>query len=151
MAILVRDVMSTELVTLIAKETVSLADQLMKTIEVRHLPVLGDNGELVGIVSDRDLLSAAASCLAGLDENDARVYRRQIAIGEIMSCDIRVVTPTTPLLEAANLMHGRKIGCLPVIDGDALVGIVTESDLVGVLITALRGPPTPADAPPQLG
>jgi len=148
---LVCDVMSTHLVTLVAKETVSLADQLMKAIEVRHLPVLGESDQLVGIVSDRDLLSAAASCLAGLDESDARTYRRQISVGEIMSCNLTVVAPTTPLLEAATLMHGRKIGCLPVVEGNALVGIVTESDLVGVLITALRGSSDPPDAPPQLG
>ncbi len=151
MTMLVRDVMSTHLVTLVAKETVSLADQLMKAIDVRHLPVLGESDQLVGIVSDRDLLSAAASCWAGLDENDAKAYRRQIAVGEIMNCELFVVAPTTPLLDAATVMHSRKIGCLPVVDGNALVGIVTESDLVGVLITALRGSSNPPDAPPQVG
>ncbi len=150
MTMLVRDVMSTHLVTLVAKETVSLADQLMKAIEVRHLPVLGEGDELVGIVSDRDLLAAAASCLSGLDENDAKTYRRQIAVGEIMSCDLRVVMPTTPLLEAAKLIHEHKIGCLPVVEDGALVGIVTEFDLVEVLINAMRGSSNPPEAPPQV-
>lgn len=143
--------MSSHLVTLVSKETVSLADHLMKAIEVRHLPVLDDGDQVVGIVSDRDLLSAAASCLSGLDENDARTFRRQIAVVEIMSRDLRVVTPTTSLLDAAILMHEHKIGCLPVVDGDALVGIVTESDLVRVLIGALQGSTDPLDAPPQAG
>ena len=141
--------MSTRLVTLVAGETVSLAEQLMQAIEVRHLPVLGEGDRLVGLVSDRDLLAAAASCLSGLDEDDARTYKRQIAIGEIMSCDMRVVEPTTPLLDAAITMRTNKIGCLPVVDGESLVGILTESDLLDVLVTALQGSGSVPGAPPQ--
>jgi len=129
--------MTTKLVTVAADENVSLAEQLMQAIEARHLPVLGDGGHLVGLVSDRDLLAAAASSIAKLDEQDARVFKRTIAIDEIMSRDVKVVRPTTSVLDAAKLMRNFKISCLPVVEGDTVVGLVTESDLVDVLIGAL--------------
>jgi acetoin utilization protein AcuB len=151
MPILVRDVMSTRLVTLSADETVSLAEQLMAAIHVRHLPVLGPGDRLVGLVSDRDLLAAAASSIAKLDVEDARAFTRTINIDEIMSREIHVVEPTTPLLDAARIMRAQKIGCLPVVDDDALVGLLTETDLVETLIRALQPNPPSSDAPPQDG
>lgn len=142
--------MTTKLVTVAADENVSLAEQLMQAIEARHLPVLGDGGHLVGLVSDRDLLAAAASSIAKLDEQDARVFKRTIAIDEIMSRDVKVVRPTTSVLDAAKLMRNFKISCLPVVEGDTVVGLVTESDLVDVLIGALdKGGHGDADRPTE--
>ena len=135
--ILVKDVMSTRLVTLAADEAVSLAEQLMQAIDVRHLPVIAEGDQLIGVVSDRDLMKAAASSIAKLDEDDARAFKRTIPVKEIMSRDIRVVTPHTALQDAAKLMVNFKIGCLPVVEDGILVGILTETDLVKVLIDAL--------------
>jgi len=149
MSIVVRDVMSTQLVTLAADETVSLAEQLMRAIEARHLPVLGEGDRLVGIVSDRDLLRAAASSLAGLHEEDARTFKRQIRVDQIMSRNIAVAKPETMLRDAAKLMRANKISCLPVVEGERLVGLVTETDLVDVLISALEGQDSPPPATPQ--
>ena len=138
--------MSTKLVTLAADENVSLAEQLMQAVEVRHLPVLGEGGHLVGVVSDRDLLAAAASSIAKLDEQDSRLFKRTIPIDEIMTRDVKVVHPETRLVEAAKLMRAAKISCLPVVEGNVVVGLVTEADLVDVLIKALEGPGGQGDA-----
>jgi len=141
--------MSTQLVTLVVDETVSLAEQIMRAMEARHLPVLGGGDRLVGIVSDRDLLRAAASSIAGLHEDDARAFKRQIPVDQIMSRDIAVVQPQTLLIDAAKLMRANKISCLPVVQDEILVGLVTESDLVDVLISALGGDDMPPSATPQ--
>jgi CBS domain-containing protein len=129
--------MSTQLVTLSEDETISLAEQLMQAIRVRHLPVLAAGDRLIGLVSDRDLMKAAASSLAKLSEEDDRAFKRSISVGEIMTRDLCVVTPDTTILDACKQMRGRKIGCLPVVDGDELVGVLTETDLIDVLIGAL--------------
>ena len=134
---LVRDFMSTQLVTLAEDETISLAEQLMQAIRIRHLPVLAPGDRLVGLVSDRDLMRAAASSIARLTEEDDRAFKRSISVGEIMTRDVYVVTPETTVLEASKQMRARKIGCLPVVEDDDLVGLVTETDLIDVLIAAL--------------
>lgn len=141
--------MSTRLVTLVADETVSLAEQLMKAIEVRHLPVLAEGDRLVGVVSDRDLLAAAASSIAHLAEDDSRAFKRTISVEEIMTRKVRVVEPGTRLVTAAKLMRSEKIGCLPVVEGGDLVGLVTESDLLDALIGALEVYDGAANTPPR--
>ena len=141
--------MSTQLVTLVAEETVSLAEQLLQAIDARHLPVLGAGDRLVGIVSDRDLLRAAASSIAGLNADDARTFKRQIRVSEIMSRSIAVAQPHTLLVDAAKLMRAHKIGCLPVVEDGLLVGLITESDLLDVLISALGGQESPPSVTPQ--
>jgi CBS domain-containing protein len=144
--------MSTQLVTLSEEETVSLAEQLMEAVRVRHLPVLAPGDRLVGLVSDRDLMKAAASSLAHLSDDDDRAFKRTIEIRDVMTRDVVVVTPETPILEAAKQMRSRKIGCVPVVEGDNLVGILTETDLIDVLIGALEpgGPRESRQAEPRL-
>lgn len=151
MPLLVKDVMSTQLVTLSIDETVSLAEQLMQAMSVRHLPVIGEGDHLVGIVSDRDLLAAAASSLEDVDTQQARASSRRVPVERIMTRDVRVAEPHTRLLDAAVAMREHKVSCLPVVEDRMLVGLLTETDLVGVLIDALQSPNPAPDAPPQLG
>ncbi|MEM9458624.1 MAG: CBS domain-containing protein [Myxococcota bacterium] len=143
--------MSTQLVTLSVDESVSLAEQLMRAMSVRHLPVLGEGDQLVGVVSDRDLLAAAASSLDDEDAQQARAKSRRVPVDEIMTRSVRVAEPTTPLLDAAVMMREHKISCLPVVEDGALVGLLTETDLVNVLINALQSPGSAPHATPQQG
>ena len=108
----------------------SLADglALMHERRIRHLPVV-DAGRLVGIVSDRDLRGAAPP-IGSLPEEQRLQFLRERRIAEIMKRDVVTVDPTTPIEEAARLMAARTIGALPVLEGDALVGILTASDLL---------------------
>jgi len=130
----VRDIMSTELVTLEEGEDLSLADTIMALARIRHLPVVRD-GQLVGLVTHRDLLRAQADRLrAGQGDREGAA----IDVAEIMTRDVRTVTPDTAVLDAARTIEAEKLGCLPVVEGDLLVGIVTEADFVSLVIEALE-------------
>lgn len=143
--------MSTQLVTLSVDETVSLAKQLMQAMSVRHLPVIREGDHLVGVLSDRDLLAAAASSLEETDEQEARAASRRVPVEQIMTRDVLVAEPKTRLVDAAVTMRKHKVSCLPVVEDGILVGLLTESDLVDVLIEALQTPGPAQSATPQRG
>jgi acetoin utilization protein AcuB len=125
MALTVRDVMVTDLVTVSPTDTAREAYRLMRDRRFRHLPVL-HGGRLVGILSDRDLRPVLLS--PGL---------ARARVAELMSEDLTIVSPDASVEDAASLLVVKKIGCLPVLDGDRLVGIVTETDLLAVLVELL--------------
>jgi CBS domain-containing protein len=130
----VRDVMSTILTTLMRNDTLVTAEDVMRLGRVRHMPVLDEDGELVGIVSQRDLFHNALLKALGYGSHAAHRAREMTLVKEAMSTELVTTTPTTSLCEAATVMLERKIGCLPVLDGDALVGIITESDFVRLAV-----------------
>jgi acetoin utilization protein AcuB len=125
MSLTVRDVMATNPVIVHPRETARRAYRLMRDHRFRHLPVVED-GRLVGILSDRDLRPVLLS---------PTLARAQV--GELMSENLTTVTPETLVEEAASLLVVKKIGCLPVVADGALVGIVTETDLLAVLVELL--------------
>jgi len=126
----VSEVMRREVVTITAKETLDLTQDLMNLGRVRHLPVLED-GRVVGILSQRDLLAAALTKVLDFDPGSRRSFLRSVEVGEVMTKDVVTVGPDTTLGEAARILVERKIGCLPVVaPGGALVGLVTEADLL---------------------
>lgn len=134
----VRDVMSTELVTLTEDERLDVAETMMHLAEIRHLPVVRGE-QLIGLVSHRDLLRAQAALISGAPEKHGDALRQPILAGDIMTTGIEVVTPSTEVLEAARLIQSRKLGCLPVVDsGRQLVGIITEADFVALVIARLE-------------
>ena len=138
--LLVRDIMSTDLVTLDENEDLDLADTVMSLARIRHLPVVADD-RLVGLITHRDLLSAQISIFAEVSEHESVEINQAITAKEIMRTNIRTVTPETTVLEAAQTMHQRKYGCLPVVDGDNLVGIITEADFLELVIRAVGKAP----------
>jgi acetoin utilization protein AcuB len=125
MSLTVRDIMARELVTIRPHETVRRAYRLMRDHRFRHLPVVED-GRLVGILSDRDLRPVLLSPALG-----------RARVRELMSEDLTTVAPEAPVEEAASLLVVKRIGCLPVVDAGRLVGIVTETDLLAVLVELL--------------
>ena len=126
----VSDVMQVEVVTLGPGERLDLADDIMRLGRVRHMPVV-ENGKLVGLVSQRDLLAASLSRFLDFERNQRRTFLHSIDVREAMSGDVVAVEPKTTLREAAELMLRHKVGCLPVVKPDrVLVGLVTESDLL---------------------
>jgi CBS domain-containing protein len=129
----VRDVMSRELATLNRNDELSLADDVMRLGRIRHLPVLDEDGRLVGVVSQRDLFRGALVKALGYGERTARRLMKSIPVKEIMTPDPVTTPPDTPLREAAEAMLSGKIGCLLVVDGEELVGIITEADFVSMV------------------
>ena len=127
--LLVKDSMTCEVVALPPQSTAGEALALCRERRIRHLPVLEDD-RLVGIVSDRDLRSATPA----LGEPARAEALGRILVHEVMTREVATAHPDDPIEEAANAMRERKIGCLPVIEDDALVGIVTSSDVMEALV-----------------
>jgi acetoin utilization protein AcuB len=120
-------------------ETASIDDglHLMRERKVRRLPVLDAAGKMVGIVSDKDLLHAAPSPATSLSVHELHYLLAKLTINKVMSSPVISVGPDTPLEEAARVMADNKIGGLPVLEGDQLVGIITETDVFKVLTEVL--------------
>ncbi len=129
---LVRDLMSRTLITLGRNDTLSIADNVMQADRIRHMPVLNDDGRLVGIVSQRDLFHSALVRALGFGSAAKQKMLDSIVVKEVMVTEVVTTTPDTLLREAARVMTERKIGCLPVVDDDKLVGILTEGDFVAI-------------------
>ncbi|WP_428264233.1 glutamate-cysteine ligase family protein [Haliangium sp.] len=117
--------MSTDLFTVHPEDLVDLAANVMDWEHIRHVPVEGEDGRLVGIITHRTLLRLMARGGVG-PGGDA------VAVRDIMKHAPTTVSPDTLTIDAIRLMRRQKIGCLPVVDGDKLVGIITESDLLDV-------------------
>jgi CBS domain-containing membrane protein len=127
----VSDFMSPEVATLERNDELTIADDVMKLGRIRHLPVLDDDGEtLVGIVSQRDLLRGALARCLGYGEHAQQKLLAQLHVKEVMTGDVQTIAPDAPIEEAARRMIDAKIGCLVVVDGARMVGILTESDFV---------------------
>jgi CBS domain-containing protein len=125
----VRDIMETKLVTISASERLSMVEDIMRLGRVRHMPVV-QGGKLVGVVSERDLLRASLSVLSEHRDAERRMFLHVVEISRVMSSPPFVIAPDATIREAALLMADRKIGCLPVVDGDRLIGMVTETDVL---------------------
>ena len=126
----VKDLMTTKVSTLGRNDTLDLADNVMALERIRHLPVL-DEQRVVGVVSQRDLFRSALAVALGYGERAQATLLKTIRVKEVMSEPAITIAPEATIKEAARLMIERKIGCLPVIDGGRLVGIVTETDILG--------------------
>jgi CBS domain-containing protein len=125
----VRDLMTIPIVTIKDSEAIAEAHAEMEIGVLRHLPVVDDQGQLVGVLSDRDILGVLAS-------------RRPQRVAEVMSRDVITIRPEANAHEAADLMLQHQISSVPVVDeSGALVGIVTLTDYVGVARRALLGLP----------
>jgi acetoin utilization protein AcuB len=133
---LVQDVMQTKLFTVTPETTLPEALRLTGQRGVRHLPVL-DGDRLVGILSDRDLKRAMASPATSLEVHELTYLLDRLCVAEIMTRAVITIGPTSPIEDAARLMVLEKIGALPVTDGDRLVGLVTETDVLRLFVRAL--------------
>ena len=127
--LLVQDSMTREVAVLPPQATAGEALALCRERRIRHVPVLED-GRLVGIVSDRDLRSATPA----LGDPARAEALGRIVVSEVMASDVTTAQPEDPIEEAANAMREKKIGCLPVVKGDALVGIISSSDVMEALV-----------------
>ncbi|HEY3348852.1 MAG TPA: CBS domain-containing protein [Thermoanaerobaculia bacterium] len=118
----VRDIMSTKVQTIDMNEKAESAWNLMKWKRIHHVVVTDGPGQVVGVVSARDL--------GGQDREEARKVR---PVAAMMTAYAVKAVPGMPVRQAANVMRGWNIGCLPVVDDGKLVGIVTVSDLLRIV------------------
>lgn len=134
---LVRERMTHNPITI--REDTSLYDALkvMRDNKVRRLPVLNKEGKLVGIVSEKDLLYASPSPATSLSVWEINYLTSKITVRELMTKNVITICEDCPLEEAARIMVDNKIGGLPVMRGDQLVGIITETDLFKIFLELL--------------
>jgi acetoin utilization protein AcuB len=111
--------------------------KLMRESKVRRLPVLDKKGKLVGIVTEKDLLYVSPSPATSLSIHELHYLIAKIKVGDVMAKDVITATEYTPLEEAARIMADNKIGSLPVMRDDKLVGIITETNLFCIFLELL--------------
>lgn len=129
----VRDLMTREVKTLRPEDKLSLAEELMKVGGFRHVVIVDEGDEVVGVVSHRDIVYGVLSWTLGEGRHAHAKTLERIAAKEIMQRNVATVGPEVALSEAAGRMRERVIGCLPVVDSDRLIGILTEGDLLAYL------------------
>ena len=125
----VKDIMIKEVATLDVNDELSLANDIMRLGRIRHLPVV-DGHHLVGIISERDLFRSSLAQALGYGTRDTREMMKNLRIKDIMVAQVITVTPETSLRDAVKIMVDHKIGCLPVVEQDRLVGLITETDIL---------------------
>ncbi len=114
--------------------SISEAMEWMQREGIRRLPVVDKDGTLMGIVTRHDLLHASPSSVSSLSVWEVNYLFSQVTVEEVMTKDVITVSEDCPIEEAARTMATKKIGGLPVMRGDKMVGIITESDLFKVFL-----------------
>jgi CBS domain-containing membrane protein len=128
----VRDLMREPVYAVRADDDLATVRDLMEDHAVRHVPVIDEEGGVVGLVSHRDLLRAALIERSDVPPAIERELLERTRVREVMTPYVETVAPETELREAAEMMLENKLGSLPVADNDRLVGILTEADFVRV-------------------
>lgn len=123
---LIEEIMIKNVITLSPSDTVEDALQTMRHNKIRHLPIVTAEGEMVGIISDRDLKEIVPSSISEI--KDHSIYT--IKLAEIMTTNLIIGHPMDFVEEAAVIFYDNKIGALPIISNNKLVGIITETDLL---------------------
>lgn len=129
----VRDLMSEKLVTIRADQSLATAHDLMGEYHIRHLLVVEDQEggeELVGILTHRDLAMRALYVTESRPYSEAQDFLMRRKVEEVMTYNPETIDPDTKASDAAEEMLSNKFGCLPVVEGSQLVGILTEADFI---------------------
>lgn len=113
--------------------------ELLERHTFRHLPVVDAEGKLVGIVTNRSLLLSSPTSATTLSVFEVDYILSHTQIGQVMSSPAIAVEPDLPLEEAARMMIDNHIGCLPVVEGEKLVGIISDTDIFRVFVEGLGG------------
>lgn len=135
--ILVSSIMSHPVIALQADHSIHFAISLMRAERIRHLPVV-DGHRLVGLVTQRDLISAESSLLSAPFDALHSEASLSVPVSEVMRTSVWAVDVETPVLEAARILRDHKFGCLPVLDEEKLVGILTAEDFLTLLVSSLE-------------
>lgn len=129
-----KDIMSTGLATTRGDESLDVACTVLALADIRHLPVTDEAGNLIGLVTQRDMIAKFGE----LEDDD--VDASSIRVYDVMTANVKTVGPDDPLLKVAGLLLEYKYGCVPVVDDGKCVGIVTESDFVKMVARQLASP-----------
>ncbi len=129
----VREIMMASPVTLAPGDTLDLANDIMSLGRIRHIPIV-ENGRIEGILSQRDLFGAAVGIVLGLKGKEQKDLLKSFQIKEVMRHPVTTISSDASIKEAAQLMAEKKIGCLPVVEGGNLVGLVTLTNMLRYVV-----------------
>jgi acetoin utilization protein AcuB len=132
----IREMMQKNPVTIHPEASFYEALALIRDKGIRHLPVVDKNGFLVGILTDGDIREAAPSDATSLSVHELQYLLGKLKVSAFMTpkSKLTTISSDTIIEEAVQLMHDHKIGCLPVVDRDKLVGLITETDVLALLV-----------------
>jgi acetoin utilization protein AcuB len=130
-------IMHTHLVTVTRDTSLKKAKELIENKKINHLLVVNKNGDLIGLVSDRDVKQSWASPATTLSVHELNYLLTQLTVENIMVKKIITISPGTTIERAAYIMQQNRINALPVIESEKLVGIITSTDVMGVLLHAI--------------
>jgi len=133
----VRDLMQAEVITLGSSDTLGLADDIMRLGRIRHMPVV-EGERVVGIISQRDLFRAAISSVLEFRPSSEHEWLSRIRVGEIMHAPVQTTGPDASMQSAVRKMLDQRIGCLPVVEGEKMVGLLSETDCLRHLLRLLE-------------
>lgn len=128
---IVEEIMKTDIITLSSEDTILHANNLMHHYKVRHLPIIDEESHLLGIISDRDIRDAAPSIFTISLESKEILHK---PIKTIMKTKVITGHPLDFVEEIGAIFYENRIGCLPIVNDNKLVGIITETDLLHTLI-----------------
>jgi len=132
----VRDRMTTDVVAVGMSDPIRKVWELSEEKELRRFPVV-EGGRVVGIVTDRDIRDATDSSVVLTEKKYHDFLLDTVKVESVMTPDPATVTPDMPLVEAARMILELKVGGLPVVENGRLTGIITETDLIAMLIEML--------------
>ena len=138
--VFVRTFMTVKVQSLSSNDRLLDAALLMRSSHFRHIPIV-DDGELVGILTDRDIQRCAPSLLARVSAEEYNAVFEETPISRVMTRGPVQISPDARLGDAAALLREKKLGCLPVVEKGKLVGIITKADMLSALIKMLETVP----------
>ncbi len=137
--IIVEDMMTARVITLSRFNTLADARDTMRMNKIRHIPIVDDENELIGIVSHSNILENGNSSQQYASSKELESIESGILLADIMTTNITTISPELNVAYAAQLVYHKKIGCLPVVNSRRqLVGIITDHDFVAITIQLLE-------------
>ena len=133
----VQDYMTTDVTSLQDSDMLLDAAMVFVRSSFRHLPVL-QGKKVVGIITERDVKQFAPSLLSGTTAEEYNAIMETTPISRVMTKNPTTLRPDQPIFDAARFMHQRRVGCMPVVQNGDLVGIVTTTDLLALLMKILE-------------
>jgi len=130
--------MSDDILTLGIENTLSDARIMMVENNIRHIPIVDDEQVLMGLVSQRDVLSVEESTLFDINVTSRLDREKHVKIDDFYRRDVVTINAHVSVHNAALTLQKYKIGCLPILSGDKLIGLVTDSDFVNVAINLIE-------------
>lgn len=131
---LVKDRMTSDPICGTPDMPVTEIQELMRENKFRHLPILGEDGNLIGLVTQRSLLRALPSDVSGFSRFEISYLLSKIKAKDVMTRELFTIDGNIAVEEAARIMADKKIGCLPVCNEEKMVGIITDNDLFGIMV-----------------